>query len=118
MGFVSKSKWIGKSGRVYVFDDYSLDTVFVENLTGNYIFSKWATDNGKTVLNPVYIGEGVIKDRIEFRVKEGKIQKKGCNCVSVKLLEKGEDSKKIEEDLLAEYLSAYEPVGCNIKAGG
>jgi hypothetical protein len=63
-------------------------------------------------------GEGVIRDRTEFRISEGKIQSKGCNCVSVRELNNGEDSKQIEEDLLAANTEAYEPEGCNIKKGG
>jgi len=34
------------------------------------------------------------------------------------MLENGEDSKQIEEDLLANYPDSYEPKGCNIKTGG
>jgi hypothetical protein len=81
---------------------------------GNYIFSR---RNGN-MLYPVYIGEGMIKDRIVFRINEGKIQEKGCTCVSVRLLNDGEDSKQIEEDLLAVNPLSYEPTGCNIKQGG
>ena len=113
-----KSSWIGKSGNVYEFYDYTLDTVFVKDIVGNYIFSKNIIDGGREKLYPIYIGEGVIKDRIEFRINEGKVLEKGCDYVSVRLLEKEENSKQIEEDLLAAYPTAYDPIGCNLKKGG
>jgi hypothetical protein len=113
MGKTGKSTWIGKSGIVYDFIDYKLDTIF-NDIQGNYIFSR----REENILCPVYIGEGMIKERIAFRINEGKIQEKGCDCVSVRLLDKGDDSKQIEEDLLAAYPSSYEPNGCNIKQGG
>jgi hypothetical protein len=112
------SKWIGISGIVYEFTDYTLDTVFRENVIGNYAFSNKIPKEEGYTLNPIYIGEGVLKDRISFRLNEGKVQEKRCNCVSVRILKIGEDSKQIEEDLLAAYPAAYIPTGCNIKEGG
>jgi hypothetical protein len=114
----TNSKWKGESGVVYEFADYTLDTVFNDNKTGNYIFSRRCKEGDKEVLYPVYIGEGIIKERIPFRINEGRVQKKGCNCISVRFLNEKDDSKQIEEDLLAAYSSSYEPNGCNIKQGG
>jgi len=118
MGFIGKSKWIGVSGREYIFDDYTLDTVFAKDIIGNYIFCRTIFKNGKDEIYAIYIGEGIIKDRIEFRIKDGKVLEKECDHVSVRILGKGESGKWIEEDLLAVYFTAYEPIGCNIKTGG
>jgi hypothetical protein len=118
MAQVSTSTWNGKSGKVYKFFDYTLDTLFRSDAKGNYIFSRREKGREGDILYAIYIGEGVIRERTEFRINEGKIQSKGCNCVSVRELNNGEDSKQIEEDLLAANTEAYEPEGCNIKKGG
>jgi hypothetical protein len=119
MSKTGKSTWFGKSGTGYGFTDYGLDTSFSDGVKGNYIFSRRTVgEDGKTFLVPLYIGEGVIWERTEYRIREGRVQEKGCNCVSVRVAEHGEDSKQIETDLLAFYVNAYEPAGCNIKEGG
>jgi hypothetical protein len=118
MGRIGNSTWAGKSGIIYDFVDYDLNISFEDDAKGNYIFSKEIMREGKLSLTPVYIGEGVIRERIEYRINEGRIQMKGCSCVSIRRLNKGEDSKQIEEDLLAAHPSSYEPTGCNIKQGG
>jgi hypothetical protein len=113
------STWKGKSGIVYEFTDYEPETIFKEGVTGNYIFSKKTVKEEGYSLQPVYIGEGVLKDRIAYRLNEGEVQKKGCNCISVRVLNAGESSKQIEEDLLAACSCAYASNGgCNKKEGG
>lgn len=109
------SIWTGKSGEKYEFEMYSLDTVFKEEIEGNYIFAK-PGNNGR--IYAVYIGEGILKDRIEFRIDEARVQEKGCDRVCVMVNADKENRKYIEEDLLASNTDAYEPIGCNVKIGG
>jgi hypothetical protein len=65
-----------------------------------------------------FILEREYKDRIKFRINEGCILRKGCDCISVRLLDAGENSKQIEKDLLDKYPNSYTPIGCNKKEGG
>ena len=67
---------------------------------------------------PIYIGEGVLKDRIAFRINGGRVQKKGCNCFCALANEDEASRKFIEDDLLAACPQSYEPIGCNIRIGG
>ncbi|WP_125910908.1 hypothetical protein [Bacteroides timonensis] len=107
--------WTGGSGKKYEFETYSLDAEFVPGIEGNYIFAKPIGD-GK--IRAVYIGEGVLKDRIEFRINEGRVQPKGCDRVCVMVNPDAANRKFIEEDLLSSNTNAYAPLGCNIKVGG
>lgn len=116
MGKIRDYKWKGKSGKVYSFDAYTLDTAFSEGVDGNYIFAK--PISGSESIRAVYIGEGTLKERIAFRINEGRVQEKGCDRVCVMMNSSEESRKQIEEDLLANNITAYEPIGCNIKIGG
>jgi hypothetical protein len=115
----TKSDWEGRSGFWYTFTDYTLDTDFKEGIEGIYIFSKMTkTTDGNRLFVPLYIGEGILRDRIKFRLDEGEVQKKGCNCVSVRIEDAQKERKWVEQDLLAENPIAYAPTGCNKKEGG
>ncbi len=116
MGKCGTSNWVGKSGEKYTFDTYTLDTVFNGGIESNYIFAKPAKD--QNVIYPIYIGEGILKDRIEYRINEGRVQQKGCDRVCIMRNNSERSRKFIEGDLLAAFPSAYEPLGCNIKKGG
>ena len=109
------STWTGKSGKKYKFETYSLDVVLNANILGNYIFAKPKNDG---LIHAVYIGEGVLKDRVEFRIKEVRIHKKVSDRICVMANADEVSRKLIEEDLLASNPEAYEPIGCNIKVGG
>ena len=109
------STWTGKSGKKYEFETYSLDTEFNPGIEGNYIFAK---PGGDEKIYAVYIGEGILKDRIEFRIDEEKVQPKGCDRVCVMVNPNAKSRKFIEEDLLASNINSYEPIGCNKKIGG
>lgn len=116
MGQIGISTWTGESGKKYEFADYDLDTVFNENVEGNYIFAKLGVNPGR--ITAIYIGEGMLKDRIEFRLNEGRVQCKGCDRVCVMQNGNKISRKFIEDDLLASNPDAYEPKGCNIRIGG
>lgn len=116
MSIIGKSRWTGKSGREYQFEDYSLDAVFDEGVKGNYIFAKPNDTLG--YITPVYIGEGILKDRIEFRINEKEVLNKGCDRVCVMFNVSETYRKEVESDLLEQHPIAYVPTGCNIKQGG
>ena len=116
MGQIGTSTWTGESGKKYEFVDFDLDTVFNENVEGNYIFARPSINPMR--LTAIYIGEGILKNRIGFRLNEGRVQSKGCDRVCV-MRNSDEDSRKqIEDDLLASNPDVYEPKGCNIRVGG
>lgn len=110
--------WKGASGQTYKMDAYSLDTKVNDGICGNYIFGELYYENGMAKIRAIYIGEGVLKDRIEYRIDEGRVQKKGCNCFCAMINEDEKSRKAIESDLLAANPCAYVPNGCNIKTGG
>lgn len=111
--------WRGASGQLYEMAAYSLDAkVINDKICGNYIFGELYYEGGVAKIRAIYIGEGVLKDRIEYRINEGRVQEKGCNCFCAMINEDEKSRKAIESDLLAANENAYEPIGCNIKIGG
>lgn len=111
--------WTGASGRKYTMEAYSLDTRVNPDVYGNYIFGELYRDTDNFYkIKAIYIGEGNLNDRICFRINEGRIQRKGCNCFCAMVNEDEKSRKEIEDDLLAANPNAYEPEGCNIRTGG
>lgn len=112
--------WIGASGRKYKMEAYSLDIDVNPDVCGNYIFGELYHDDTDNLdkIRAIYIGEGKLNDRICFRINEGRVQQKGCNCFCAMVNENEKSRKEIEDDLLAANPNAYEPEGCNIKIGG
>ena len=108
--------WTGASGQEYEMDAYTLDTKFKDGIEGNYIFAK-PRGNGEHI-DAVYIGEGKLKDRIEFRINDGCVLRKGADRVCVRVEGDEQIRKAIEDDLLEANTYAYVPTGCNIKIGG
>lgn len=108
--------WTGASGQKYEMDAYTLDTKFKDGIEGNYIFAKPRGNGG--YIDAVYIGEGKLKDRIEFRINDGCVLRKGADRVCVRLESDEQTRKAIEDDLLEANTCAYTPTGCNIKIGG
>lgn len=111
--------WIGASGKAYEMNAWSLDVSITPGICGNYIFGEmYRNEDGRLKIKAIYIGEGNLKDRIDFRINEGRVQRKGCNCFCAMVNENEESRKAIEEDLLAANPDSYEPIGCNIRIGG
>lgn len=111
--------WTGASGARYEMDAFDLNTSVNPTIQGNYIFGKlYVNESGQQKIKAIYIGEGILKDRIEFRINEGRVQSKGCNCFCAMINNDEKRRKQIEDDLLASNPDAYEPIGCNIKIGG
>jgi hypothetical protein len=116
MSKIGESTWTGASGKKYGFVDYTLNTVFTDEIEGNYVFAKPGAVQNR--IKAVYIGEGVLKDRIEFRIHQKEILDKQCDRVCVMINRDESLRKEIETDLLAANPDAYAPIGCNIKPGG
>lgn len=116
MGKIGTYTWTGVSGRKYVMDAYTLDTQFIEGIEGNYVFAKPGNNEGH--IDAVYIGEGKLKDRIEFRINDGCVLRKGADRVCVRVEGNEQIRKSIEDDLLEANTCAYAPIGCNVKIGG
>lgn len=116
---IGNFNWTGASGQIYNMDAYSLDTLVNPDICGNYIFGElYSNESGEQFIRPIYIGEGILRDRINYRINEGRVQRKGCNCFCAMINENEEGRKAIEDDLLAACPQSYEPTGCNIRTGG
>ena len=109
-----KCTWQGGSGEKYEFSVLPIDFSFKEDQDGNYNFAK-KIDN---VCYAIYIGEGDLKERTEFRINDGCVVKKSATHIHAHI-NSNETSRKLEEqDLLNGNEEAYSPTGCNIKKGG
>jgi len=101
--------WIGISGKKYFYQIEMLPFSCHESFVGNYILAKLM--DGKYY--PVYIGEGVLDDRINdddhFRCATAK----GATLVFLHLNSLEENRKREERDLLAGNPESYAPIGCN-----
>lgn len=109
-----KKYWPGASGRKYEFEIFELDVKFSKDVVGNYIFTK-RTPFGWDAL---YIGEGILQDRIHDDVHRPCAIEKGATHIHAHLNKCEQNRKDEEEDLLALHTEAYTPTGCNIKKGG
>jgi hypothetical protein len=106
--------WPGCSGKNYTFEVYPISTKVSPGYEGNYIFAK--QDGNKWLA--VYIGEGVLKDRIEHHLSENNVTKCGATHFHLKLNRDAKARFNDETDLLAGNPEAYSPTGCNVKKGG
>ncbi|MFA5879783.1 MAG: hypothetical protein WC860_06365 [Candidatus Margulisiibacteriota bacterium] len=102
-------RWEGKSGILYKYYIWELPVNFKENQKGNYIYTK---KNFEGKWQPIYIGQGDLKERSENHHKKNCISSKGATHLHVHLNLKEEDRINEEEDLLMNYTNAYSS-GCN-----
>jgi hypothetical protein len=109
-----KQVWIGKSGNSYTYNVFSIDINFNPNQNGNYIFCKKI--NG--IWTPLYIGEGDLKERVEFRRNEGCVTQKGATHIHAHLNSGNRARLDEEDDLLNKHPESYKPTGCNERKGG
>ena len=107
-------KWNGTKGREYPYTVYSIDVNFKADQQGNYIFCREMSNGG---WEAVYIGEGLLNERISEHRKTGCVTRKGATHIHAHLNTK-EKAFNEETDLLLVHAKAYEPKGCNIKKGG
>jgi hypothetical protein len=108
--------WVGKSGTRYTYYVYPRHPNLNEGQDGNYIYAKKNSD-GRWV--PVYMGEGDLAKRAtsdHHRIRC--IDSKGATHVHLHLNAKKEDRRAEEQDLLANYVNALSPEGCNVSPTG
>jgi len=106
--------WRGKSGESYIYHIKLIDINFNQNQDGNYIFCKKV--NGKW--SPIYIGEGDLKERIDFRKNEGCVTRKGATHIHAHLNSSNQARLNEEDDILNNHSESYSPTGCNERKGG
>jgi hypothetical protein len=108
--------WIGRSGAKYTYYVYPRHPSINEGQDGNYIYTKKNRDG---LWVPVYIGEGDLSKRA--RTDHHRIQcidSKGATHVHLHLSARREDRVAEERDLLANYMNALTPSGCNVSPTG
>jgi len=107
--------WTGTSGQQYTYFIFNNPPQFNPNQDGNYIYAKVVNKSWV----PVYIGEGCLSDRCcDNHHKAEAIRRKGATHVHAHLSGNSLARRVEEMDLLARYVNAYEPAGCNEKLGG
>ncbi len=108
--------WKGASGKGYTYWIYSIPASFNPRQNGNYIYTK-VVNNMWTAL---YIGQGDLSERtnIDNHHQSRCLKSKGATHVHVHLNASEANRTAEEKDLLAKHLEAYQPTGCNEKAGG
>ena len=106
--------WNGASGAQYTYYIFAAPPNFSASQDGNYIYSKLV----ENYWQPIYIGEGDLRDRTENHHRAECLAKKGATHVHAHLNASQQDRRREESDLLAGYIQAYVPAGCNIRPGG
>jgi hypothetical protein len=112
----NKVNWPTVNGKSLEFIGYPINTNFVVNQFGNYIFSKF--NNNTNTWYALYIGEGDIKQRVSEHIKNNDVIKKGATHIYVRLNNNEKGRFDDETDLLIGNPEAYIPIGCNVKKGG
>lgn len=109
-------KWIGGSGRRYTYAIYRLPCRFHDGQFGNHIFAK-LDKQGRWV--PVFIGEGELaRCASEEHELWHHIMARGATHFHCHLEPDQLRRLDEEDDLLARYVNAYQPFGCNIPSPG
>ena len=106
--------WPVSHADYFTFQVCELNVRVPETVRGNYIFAKLNGDRW----DAVYIGEGIISERIAAHLNEGDVIKKGATHIHLIQIEDGVRRKNLETSLLQFSPEAYAPKGCNIKKGG
>ena len=114
-GRPSDSLLIGDSGTKYTYFVWELPASFDANQDGNYIYCRL---NSKNHWEPIYIGQGDLKDRTEKHHQAICIKGKGATHIHAHLNANEAARRAEERDLLLNYTNAYQPIGCNEKEGG
>jgi hypothetical protein len=111
MARLGRCKWTGVSGQRHRYAIYKLPCRFRPGQLGNYIFAKYSREN---LWVPVYIGQGDLGacsgpgHPLWQTLMEHGATHFHCHLAPVDDQRSGE-----RMDLLARYLNAYEPYGCN-----
>ena len=107
-------KWPGASGDTYDFWVYPFDVDTPATFEGVYIFTKKVG----SMWHAVYIGQGKLGDRLAAHRREGCVFRKGATHVHLTTVASQDKRLRMERDLLAGNVEAYEPTGCNERRGG
>ena len=86
-----------------------IDHEFEEKEEGNYIFCK--KERGKWI--PLYIGEGILKDRVANKKHKDCAVNKGATHIHAHPNRLQDVRLSEEQDLLRFYKRAHDPKGCN-----
>jgi hypothetical protein len=111
---LTKCAWPGGSGRTYEFQVYPISVTVNPGYEGNYIFAKMVNNSW----HAVYIGEGILKDRVECHRNDAIVLRKGATHLHLRVDANYSNRFAVESDLLAGNPEAYDPNGCNVKKGG
>lgn len=96
----SKFTITGKSGNVYEFNIYDMETIY-NNVGGIYIFTKRTINNNNFSHDLIYCGKtDDLSTRFNNHHKVGCIKKNEANCICVKKVTSEEERTYIEEDIL------------------
>lgn len=106
--------WVGASGAQYTYYIFSIPPNFTPNQNGNYIYTKRV----ENLWQPIYIGQGDLRERTQNHHRAQCIGAKGATHVHAKLTATEAVRTQEESDLLGNYTQAYAPAGCNIRIGG
>ncbi|WP_430816354.1 hypothetical protein [Carboxylicivirga sp. RSCT41] len=106
--------WPGAYGKQYEFEIFDLDVIFPAGARGNYIFAR----RTPTGWDAVYIGEGILQERVQDVVHRSHAIKKGATHIHAHFNINEYSRKAEEEDLLTVHTEAYTPKGCNVKKDG
>ena len=105
---------IGASRAQYTYYIFAIPANFNANQNGNYIYTKIVTN----AWQPIYIGEGDLREREQNHHKASCIALRGATHIHAHLNAKKADRTSEESDLLGRYTQAYAPTGCNERIGG
>jgi hypothetical protein len=109
-------EWIGANGARYLHHVYALPVSFSPGQGGNYVYAK---TNAQGLWVPIYIGEGDLADRSSGGHHQAAcIKRRGATHFHCHLNTDQQARRYEEADLLARYVNAYQPDGCNEKSGG
>jgi hypothetical protein len=94
-------KWVGKSGREYLYWIYKLGATF-DAVPGNYIFAKSVPDNK---LRAIYIGQtSNLSERFDNHERMPCIRRNGADYICAHKSNESEKGRCAEEsDLIANY---------------
>jgi hypothetical protein len=108
--------WKGASGKGYTYWIYQIPAGFNSGQDGNYIYAKVVNNTWV----PLYIGQGDLGERtnIDNHHQSRCLKSKGATHVHAHKNVHETDRIAEEQDLLTGNPGAYQPIGCNEKAGG
>ena len=87
----------------YSFTVYSTDTSF-NDVSALYTFTKRTVSNGKGTHQFLYIGEtGELGTRIENHEKWDCVNKSGCNCICIHLVDGLDNRRTIEKAFIQDH---------------